>query len=142
MIDKTHLPNDAAILQFLGKKASSNWLTIKQFIEASYEPMIETRFWGVNNGWTIRFRKGGRTLCSLFPEQGAFSVLIVLGKKESNRILSGSLELSPRIHKIIQDTKQLHDGRWVWIRVLSVLDLIDIQKILQVKRKPKEQTSS
>ncbi len=37
---------------------------------------------------TLRYRKSGKTLCSFFPEKDAFTVLIVLGKKEVEKILS------------------------------------------------------
>ena len=142
MVDKSQVPTEAVIKRYIGKFASDAWLKLRQFIVSNYEPLIETKFWGVKYGWMVRFRKAGRTLCMLFPEAGAFSVLIVLGKKESQAILSKTIELTSRIYDVIKETKQLHDGRWVWIRVMSNSDLVDIQKVLQVKRKPGKRTRS
>ena len=51
-------------------------------------------------------------------------------------------ELSSQIFKVIQESSQLRDGRWVWIRILKPNDITDIKKILAVKRKPKRQTLS
>jgi hypothetical protein len=52
---------------------------------------------------------------NVFPEKGGFTVLIVLGKKESEKALSIRDELSSEIHKLLGDTEQLHDGRWLRI---------------------------
>jgi len=78
------------------------------------------------------------TLCSLFPEKGGFSVLLVLGRKDSEKALSMRDELSTRMNTILRSTEQLHDGRWLWIRVLVMNDVDDVKKLLQTKRKPKK----
>ncbi|MCP4312147.1 MAG: DUF3788 family protein [Bacteroidetes bacterium] len=39
-----------------------------------------------NYGWTVRYRKSKKTLISYFPENGAFSVLLVLGQKEADKV--------------------------------------------------------
>jgi len=64
-----------------------------------------------NHGWAIRYRKGGKTLCSLFPENDGFTVLLVLGKEESEKTLSTKDELSPRTRNTVKNTEQLRDGR-------------------------------
>ena len=43
-------------------------------------------------------------------------------------------ELSSQIFKVIQDSRQLRDGRWLWIRILNPNDITDIKKILTAKR--------
>ena len=37
-------------------------------------------------GWSRRFFKGSKTICYLFPEANAFSILVVFGQKEVDRI--------------------------------------------------------
>jgi len=103
------------------------WLEIRRFIEDRYGLVPETVFYGAEYGWTVRYRKGGKTLCSLFPEKGGFTVLIVLGKKESEKALSIRDELSSKIQKLLENTEQLHDGRWLWIRLLTTSDTDDLR---------------
>jgi hypothetical protein len=119
MIDKTHEPTEEEILSFIGEQAKEAWLEIKKFIENHYEVEPETLFYGAKYGWTIRYRKGGKTLCSLFPEKNGFTILITFGKKEYEKALSLHDELSSKIRKLLMNTKQLHDGRWLWIRLLA-----------------------
>lgn len=138
MTDKANQPSEDEMTNFIGEPARRAWLEIRKFIEDHYDIMPETIFGGAKYGWGVRYRKSGKTLCSLTPEKGAFTVLIVLGKKESEKALSTRDELSSKINKLIETTKQLHDGRWLWIRLSTTSGTEDVKKLLQIKRKPKK----
>ena len=137
MIDKENKPSDEEIIQFIGEQAKEAWQGIIRFLGDSYGIVPETTFYGAKYGWTIRYRKSGRTLCSLFPEEGGFTVLITLGGKEAEKALAIREELSARVREILGGTKQLHDGRWLWIRVETVSEIEDLKTLLKIKRKPK-----
>jgi len=134
MLYKEHQPSEEEILNTIGQTAA--WINLRQYIEENYDFVPELVFYAKRYGWTIRYRKSGKTLCSLFPESGAFSVLVVLGKKEAEKALSMLDEFSPGVRAELEGTEQLHDGRWLWIRVLSVDIAHDIKELLRLKRKP------
>ncbi len=138
MTDKEHEPTAEEMASLIGEQAKEAWLEIRRFLEDRYELAPETIFFGAKYGWTVRYRKGGKTLCSLFPEKGGFIVLIVLGRKEAEKALAIRDELSSKIQKLLGNTEQLHDGRWLWIRLFTTSDTDDVKKLLQVKRKPKK----
>lgn len=138
MTNKTRRPTEQEIMAFIGEQAKETWLEIKRFIENNYGLEPETIFYGKKYGWTVRYRKSGKTLCSLFPEKGGFTLLIVLGKKETEKALSMQNELKAKIRRLFEETKQLHDGRWLWIRPLTKSDADDVKKLLHIKRKPKK----
>jgi hypothetical protein len=137
MTDKAQKPTEEEMIHYIGESANQAWLEIRQFLEDHYAIPPETIFYGAKYGWTIRYRKSGKTLCSLFPEHGGFTVLITLGRKESEKALSMRDELSAKTNQLLGDATQLHDGRWLWIRVLTTRDTTDVKKLLQIKRKPK-----
>ena len=87
MIDKAHKPTEDEILDFIGESTKAAWFEINQFLEERYDSVPETVFYGARYGWNVRYRRSGKTLCSLFPEKGGFTVLIVLGSKESEKAL-------------------------------------------------------
>ena len=134
MLDKDHQPTDREILKTIGDTAP--WLELKQYLESSYDFASELVDYG-KHGWTIRYRKSGKTLCSLFPEKGAFTALVVLGKKEAEKALSMMDQFNASVRKLLDDTEQLHDGRWLWIRVRKQSDIDSIEELLKLKRKPK-----
>jgi hypothetical protein len=87
MTDKTHRPTIEEMENYIGRIAVDAWIEWKHFIEITYDLEAETIFYGKKYGWTIRYRTSRKTLCSLFPEKGGFTVLVVLGKKESEKAL-------------------------------------------------------
>jgi hypothetical protein len=137
--DKTHQPSEEEMRKFIGKPAVDAWIELKHFIYSSYDLKGETLFYGKKYGWTIRYRKSGTTLCTLFPEKSEFTVLIVLGKKDSEKVLSLQQEFSEKTQLLLRKTQQLHDGRWLWLRISQLEDIEDVKKLLHIKRRPKKQ---
>lgn len=37
-------------------------------------------------GWNIKFKKAGKSLCTIYPNESYFTVLVVVGKKEKEQI--------------------------------------------------------
>ena len=43
---------------------------------------IEYSSCSLERGWNIKFKKAGKTLCTVYPREGYFTVLVVVGAKE------------------------------------------------------------
>lgn len=138
MIDGAHKPSDEEIATFIGGKAGKAWLELRNFVRDHYEIEPEKMFGGAKHGWEIRYRRGGRTLCSITPEKGAVRVLIVLGREEAEKALGAKSEFGSKTYEIIEGARQLHDGRWLWLRPTELSDVEDIKRLLQIKRRPKK----
>jgi len=137
MMDGTCAPSEQEITDFIGEPAKGAWVKLRLFLKENYDIVPEMIF-DKKHGWDVRYRKSGKTLVTLTPEKGAVRILIVLGREESEKALSMQNELSPQMYELIENTKQLHDGRWLWIRLFQTKDAEDIEKLLPVKRKPKK----
>jgi len=137
MLDKNQEPSEGEILVHLGN-SSSLWFDIRSYLDQTYDFVPELVFYGKKYGWTIRYRKSGKTLCSLFPEKDSFTILVVLGKKEVDKLDSQIEQLNPNVRSIFKNADQYHDGRWLWIRVSSDEDVESIKLLLTKKRKPKK----
>ncbi len=137
LLDKEHQPTEADIAQTIGQ-ALAVWNELRRFIEASYDLVPEVKYGGKNYGWLLHYRQGRRTLCDLYPETDAFTVLIVLGKQESEAALAQLDRLSPEVRRVFENTPPLHDGRWLWLRPASMDDTRSIEMLLAIKRKPKK----
>jgi hypothetical protein len=137
MMDGTHTPIEKEIADFIGEPAKEASVKLRRFLKENYDIVPEMIF-DKKHGWDVRYRKSGKTSITLTPEKGAVRILVVLGREESEKALSMRNELRPRMLKLIEDTKQLHDGRWLWIRLFQTGDVEDIEKLLPLKRKPKK----
>ena len=45
-----------------------------EFSKCSWEP-----------GWNVKFKKSGKTLCTVYPRENYFTVIVVIGKKEKEK---------------------------------------------------------
>jgi hypothetical protein len=137
MLDKEHKPTDREIPDYLGHKAGEAWADIVSFLGTHYDFLPELDYGGIKYGWSIRYRKSGKSLCTLYPEKGAFTILIVLGKEEVEQFEGQMNDFGTEFVKLFRSAQQFHDGRWLWIRVLDKSDTEDVRRLLVVKRKPR-----
>ncbi len=137
LLEKSKEPTHNDIKKWVGETADL-WETIHGFISQNYDFNKELAFFSKNYGWTVRYRKAKKTFASFFPENSAFSVLLVLGKDEAEKVNLIRTELNDNFMTVFDDTEQLHDGRWFWIRILNQNDLDSLIKVLMIKRKTKK----
>lgn len=137
MLDKDHKPSEQDMLSYLGGKAAEAWADIVSFLSTRYDFSPELDYGGAKYGWSIRYRRSGKSLCTLYPERGAFTILIVLGRKEVAQFEEHMSEFSPAFVELFKSARQFHDGRWLWARVLDDSHTEDIKRLLIIKRKPK-----
>jgi hypothetical protein len=137
LLDKSNEPTHNDIKNWLGEMADL-WETIHDFVSQNYDFNKELAFFSKNYGWTVRYRKAKKTFASFFPEKSAFSVLLVLGKEEAEKVNQIRTELNKDFLIVFDNTEQLHDGRWLWIRILKLDDLDKLIKVLMIKRKTKK----
>ena len=137
MLDKERKPSEKEMLGYLGGRAAEAWADIVSFLNAHYDFSPELDYGGTKYGWSIRYRKSGKSLCTLYPERDAFTMLILLGKKEAEQFEEHMHEFSMRFVELFKSARQFHDGRWLWIRILDKSDAEDARRLLRIKRKPK-----
>ena len=140
MLDKETEPSNDDITRFIKtKSAIASWKKLQEFLTIHYDlHTTELQFDGQKYGWCIRYRRGGKTLCTLYPEIGGFTILIVYGKKEGQKFIDQQSEFTNQLASLFQDTKQLHDGKWMWIQLTNSSLLEDIKKMIAIKRRPRK----
>ena len=136
MLDEEHRPSEKEILDYLDSKAAEAWADIASFLRTSYDFSPELDYGGSKYGWSMRYRKSGKSLCTLYPEKSAFTILIVLGEREVEEFEENMNEFSAKTIELFKFARQSHDGRWLWIRVLDKADTEDVRRLFAVKRKP------
>ena len=109
-------PTEKQMLELLGSKALL-WSSLREYLASSYPQCIPVfTVEGKKADYTIRYRKSGKTLVTLYPGKKSLTVLVVLGKKEVDKVEQFENKLSKKIRELFKNTNQLHDGRWLWIR--------------------------
>ncbi len=137
-IDHSHQPSPEEIRLALGSLYPL-WERLTRFIDTNYQITGEWSTWGpAKHGWGLRFRRQGKALVALYPQEEMIIAQVVLGKAQAERALS--LKLGERVGKMLRETPQLRDGRWLSIPVLGEADAEDVEQLLLVKMRPIEGT--
>jgi hypothetical protein len=133
-MDPNHAPDESEIARALGPAVAPLWERLTRYVEGSYG--IEPGFVppSRNYGWDVKYRKGGKTLVALTPDEDGFTALVVLGKEESKA--AKDLPLGGHVRGVFDAARQLRDGRWLFVPVESARDVEDVEALLAVKRRP------
>lgn len=86
-------------------------------------------------GWNVKFKKSGKTLCTIYPRENYFTVLIVVSKKEKEIVEHILEELNPAIRTVYRETKESNGQKWLMIDLedndkvyADIMYLIDIRR--------------
>ena len=132
-LDKDHPPSAEEVRSALGAQYPL-WEQLQQFMLDTYQMTVELSFGGKKYGWNLWYRKSGKSLVSLYPQQGYLVAQVVLGNEQAEQALQ--LELGENVKHVLEITPQLHDGRWLFIPVCAGQDANDVQQLLLVKKRP------
>ena len=136
--DYSHQPSQEEVRLALGT-IYSLWEKLTRFIDIHYQIAGEWSSWGpAKSDWGLRYRRKGRALIALYPQKERIMAQVVLGKTQAKR--AQSLKLGEKVSKILRESPQLRDGRWLSIPILDEADVEDIEQLLLVKMRPIERT--
>ena len=138
LLDGTRRPTEKTVMATLGTRASSLWKQLRAFLQVNYDHVPELLFGGQKYGWCFKYRRKNKTLCVLFPESKAFTVLVTLGKKEIAQFEERCHDFNEGTLMLFTSAHQYHDGKWLYKRVLNKSDLRDVISLVRIKRKEKK----
>lgn len=110
------------------------------YMEAEYRAVRKIEFskdvWA--RGWNVKFKKAGKSLGVVYPKNQYFTILVVVGKKERERVENLLPQLSGQIQELYQNTKEGNGQRWLMIDVYRN-DCVyqDVLKLIHVRRESK-----
>ena len=115
------------------------WNELCDFIENSYKakPKIEYSGCSMQKGWNLKYKKGGRSLCTLYPEEGSFLCLVSIGRKEADRAEFILPSCSDIIRQLYDEAKPFNGSRWLMIPITDVKLLEDVKKLIAVRAQSK-----
>jgi hypothetical protein len=138
LLDGDKKPSERSILATIGTRSTKLWNHLRTFLKVNYDFKPELLFYGKKYGWCIKYARKKKTLCVLFPETKAFTVLVVLGKKEVAHFVKERSRYNEDTRRLFDTAYQYHDGRWLYKRVLIKSDLTDVLALIELKKAIKQ----
>lgn len=129
-------PFSVQLPSLLSSDILSLWNDLTAQIDALYDM---DRLWNKGFGcWNVeyKYRRGGKTLCTLYAKQGEAVILVTLGKAERDKFDAQRSSFSEPLTTLYDNTQTYHDGKWLWIPIDGALCPDDIRLLLQLKRRP------
>lgn len=129
--NKNCRPQDADVLQALGS-GQKRWSSLIDYLQANFRPKEDFAFlYGKGYGWALRFRSKGRLLTSIFPNNGYFTVQLILSTTQVADI--GRVPLHKNALAALSAANLYAEGKWLFVSVRSDADLKDVLRLLQLK---------
>lgn len=67
------------------------------------------------SGWNLKFKKSGKSLCTIYPREQYFTVLLVVGRKEREPFEAMLPDCTPVLRDMYTRTKEGCGQRWLMI---------------------------
>ena len=83
--------------------------------------------YGNNYGWGIAHRKRNKLMCNVFPEAGAFTVMLRLSDTQFASVYE---QLQPYAKEYVDNRYPCGNGGWIHYRVCEEAHMEDIQRLL------------
>jgi len=133
LYEESKEPSAEDINNFIG---SDIWLKLNSFIQETYNilPRLSYSKCSMQRGWNIKYKKGGKALCTLYPMPGYFIALIVIA--EQNELFIPVC--SDYVKKLYGNTSFSAGGKWLMIEVTDPQIFEDVKSLIQFRVKPRE----
>lgn len=136
-LDQSVVPTMDMIGAYIG---SPLWENLCRYMEEQYriEPVIEYSTCSGQPGWNIKYKKAGRALCTLYPMEGYYIALVVIGEKEREKM---ELELpffTEYLQQLYQETQICMRAKWLMIQVKNDAILEDVKQCIAIRRLPQK----
>ena len=66
-------------------------------------------------GWNVKFKKSGKSLCTIYPRESFFTAMVVIGRKEKESVEELLPACTSRLQEIYKETKEGNGQRWLMI---------------------------
>mgnify|MGYP005964780809 CR=1 FL=1 len=84
-------------------------------------------------GWNVKYKKGGKALCTLYPHEGGFTCMVSVGPSlmpQAELLLPG---LSPETAEIYRNTAESKLGKWLWMEMTSPAIIHDALRLMELR---------
>lgn len=129
-------PTVEELQALLGEELLAVWKGVTTAVDEKYEM---DRLWDKGyREWVYeyKYRRGGKTLVTLYAKKETIGVQIIFGKDERVKVEANRENLSEEAMRIYDEAQVYHDGKWVMFFPKDDSLNQDFMKMLALKRRP------
>ena len=113
------------------------WADFNERIQSAYQikPCMEHSRCSMQAGWNIKYKKSGRSLCTLYPMQGYFIALVVVGSREFTEAEFLMPQCSDDVQTVFKNTKTGNGQKWLMLDVRDREIMDDVFRLINLRRR-------
>ncbi len=130
--DRVHQPTSEMISEFVNNNL---WQELNSYLQETYHILPQIRYSGcsMQKGWNVSYKKGGKSLCTLYPMKGSFLALVVVGKREINEAKLMMPFCSEYTQNLFKQTVSGYSGKWMMMNVNNPDVFNDVKKMITLR---------
>ncbi len=111
------------------------WNEFRASVEGAYgvSPRIEYSRCSMAPGWNVKYKKGGKSICTVYPNNGRFFCMLVIGDKKLPDAELIMNSCGTYMRELFRDTSQSQGGKWLFIDVTSDIILQDTLRLISLR---------
>lgn len=132
--DKGVCPAIEEIGEYVGNPVFMDFCTeIKNVYNCKEKIEYSSCSW--EKGWNIKFKKAGKTLCTIYPKECYFRIMIVVGTKEKAPVEAILPECTAELYNIYDQTQEGNGQKWLMIDLEDKENLYnDVMRLIKIRR--------
>lgn len=134
MLEK--IPSESTMTELLGQSLFEVWQELCSSIDEKYDMEKLWNSGGKNWIYEYKYRRGGKTLCSLYAKNKSVGFMIIFGKEERLKFENIRGMLSNSVCRQYDEATTYRDGKWVMFQPTNTAEFDEYMKLLAIKRKP------
>lgn len=120
--------------------ASPLWQQFCAQVEQTYgvKPVTEHSRCSGAPGWNVKYKKGGRSLCTLYPAGGYFTCLVAIGGGAAQEAELALNTFAAYTRELYQNATPLNGSRWLMVDVRDEHILADALALIAMRARNKK----
>ncbi len=129
MLNKSEVPTIAAMTTYCGETAAL-FTELNEWLSTAYGTVQTIVFpYGNSYGWGISHKRKGKLVCNVFPENGAFVIMLRMSDLQFASVYD---QLGDYAKNCIDNKYPCNNGGWIHDRVTDRAQLADAKTMLVV----------
>ena len=133
-LDQNHCPSLLEIGEYVGGPLFSQFC---EEVMGRYQcaERIEFSACSMEKGWNVKFKKSGKALCTVYPREGYFTAMVVVGRKEKEPVEAILPNCDSRLRELYAQTREGNGQRWLMIDLEDRDEVYrDVLRLIEIRR--------
>ena len=114
------------------------WPRLRDYLAAAYgaRPQLEYSRCGLEPGWNVKFRRGGKSLCTVYLRPGFVTAMVSVAPRDEAAAQAVLPACTAETQAVYHRSPASKMGRWLMLDITSPEVLEDVKSLLAVRAKP------